>query len=296
MRNPVRRFLGDRVVHREVQGVGLWMPWSHRLPDYAKVAPAYGQNLVRFAQELGSREALALQFVDVGANIGDSTLQVLASTDAQALAIEADPYYLGYLRRNVEPRGADVTVAPVLLTLTQHRATTWSATRSGGTTHFTPDAREDARAGVEQSSPALPVSDLPDAFPQFDRVRLIKSDTDGYDSELIPALARAYAASRPALFFEYDPRLTAEVSGNDVGEVWHQLAALGYEHVAFWDNAGAFLECAGIGRALDIAELRLAGSSSAAYLDVAVVHGLDRPGGESLSALAPATLSRPESP
>ena len=39
----------NRKVVREVQGVRMTLPWSHRLPDYARIGPLYGQNLVRLA-------------------------------------------------------------------------------------------------------------------------------------------------------------------------------------------------------------------------------------------------------
>src|SRR4051794_4587238 len=91
----------DRAVVRDVQGVRMTLPWSHRLPDYARVMPAYGQNLVRLAELLGAGEA-PLTVLDVGANVGDSTLQILSATEATVLCVEADGYFLDYLHRNVD--------------------------------------------------------------------------------------------------------------------------------------------------------------------------------------------------
>jgi nucleoside-diphosphate-sugar epimerase len=56
---------------RDVPGVLLAMPWSHRLPDYARFFPAYGQNLVDLAVGLGEIDK-PLGVMDVGATIGDS--------------------------------------------------------------------------------------------------------------------------------------------------------------------------------------------------------------------------------
>jgi FkbM family methyltransferase len=281
--------LPHRAVHRTVQGVELWMPWSHRLPDYAAVAPAYGQNLVRLAALLTPKnEAPPLKVLDVGANIGDSTKQILAAADARVLAVEADPYYLGYLRRNVGGLG-EVTIAEVLLT-TEDDDSTWTPARRGGTTHFLTSGESVAAgeaASVPQAARSLSVNRLVDAYPEFADIRLVKSDTDGHDVELVPALARAYAGSTPVLFFEFDPKLTRQVAGRDADEVWPALAALGYETVGFWDHAGAPL---GTGSCADAAaraaEYLTAGP--ARYLDVAVVHADDASGRAALAQLLPA--------
>src|SRR6478609_8505601 len=110
----LRRAWPDRVVRREVQGVELFLPWSHRLPDYAERFPAYGQNLVAVAEAVARDEVGPFVMVDVGANVGDSALQVLAKVDARVLCVEGDEYWLDYLHRNVdgEPR---VRIVPALV-------------------------------------------------------------------------------------------------------------------------------------------------------------------------------------
>src|SRR5690242_14860117 len=92
----VRSLAPEREVTRTVQGVELRMPWSHRLPDYAAAVPAYGQNVVRLAEALGGDHTLPV--VDVGANIGDTALQVLHRVDARVLCVEGDPHWLTWLR------------------------------------------------------------------------------------------------------------------------------------------------------------------------------------------------------
>ncbi|MBN9619231.1 MAG: hypothetical protein J0H43_05810, partial [Actinobacteria bacterium] len=71
---PWRRWFGERPVERSVQGVRLTLPWSHMLPDYARVSPQYGQNLVELAAGLGAALGGPLPVLDIGANIGDSAL------------------------------------------------------------------------------------------------------------------------------------------------------------------------------------------------------------------------------
>jgi FkbM family methyltransferase len=242
---PWRRVWGDRTVRRTVQGVPLYMPWSHVLPDYARARSYYGQNLVELAAGLIRHSATPserLTLLDIGANIGDSTLQVLRRVDGTALCVEGDPYWARYLRQNAG-EDARVTIEEVLLTPTD---TGWGdvrAVRDLGTTKFELTAEHDAAA------PRLSVVALHDRHPEFAELSLIKSDTDGFDPMLIVAAAEAWHDSGPTLFFEFDPGLTRQVSEQDPNQVWRELAELGYSRLAIWDNTGDPLGQLEIGQA-----------------------------------------------
>lgn len=271
-----------RPVEREVQGVTMVLPWSHRLPDYAIWGPEYGQNLVRLAEALAQTDPLTV--LDIGANVGDSTLQILNGADGKVLCVEADKAYLEFLHRNVDadPR---ITVVEALLTVDEQVSAT-TAVRSGGTTRFADGSAADAM-------PTVSAAELRRSNPDFDRMRLIKSDTDGYDVTLVPAVAKVWADSRPVLFFEYDPYLT-RIAGNDPEAVWEELASLGYRNVAVWDNGGSVVgrtttAAAGRhGRILDAdSNQRRRGR---AYWDVAVAHEGDTVAAEAFARLVPAEL------
>ena len=122
-------------------------------------------------------------------------------------------------------------------------------------------------------------------------MRLVKTDTDGFDVGLLPALAAAFAGSRPVLFFEYDVRLTRLAApGLDPFAVWGQLAGLGYDLAAVWHNHGHALghaptsAIAAPARTLDPPG---AGRDDPSYWDVAVAHRDDPVGQAALRTLAP---------
>lgn len=272
----VRRLRPDREVVRVVQGVELRLPWSHRLPDYARLAPAYGQNIVALAEALAGIGPL--QLIDVGANVGDTALQVLAAVDGEVLCVEGDPHWLTWLHRNVdrEPR---VTVHSGLLWSGEGRPDL-SPVRRGGTTRFA--------AGSADAAQVITAADLRAAHPGFDRVRLVKSDTDGHDVRLVPALAEAYADEAPVLFFEYDHGLS-RLAGNDPLEVWARLAALGYAEVGVWDNHGAALGRVPLARMAEVAAGLDRARPAWDYWDVAVVHAGDASGLAALTGVLPST-------
>lgn len=277
-------FIRDRVplrkVVRDVQGVRMVLPWSHRLPDYAFHNPNYGQNLVELARLLA--ETSPLTVMDIGANVGDSALQILHAADGKVLCVEGDTAYLEFLHLNVD---ADerITVVEALLAVDDVAERT-KAVRTGGTTRFESGAGDDAMPSV---TPAA----LRAEFPDFTDLRLVKSDTDGYDVLLVPAVAREWADAHPVLFFEYDPYLI-RIAGQDHLQVWEQLRELGYTDVAVWDNGGApvgRMTPETIGERAAVLD-DIPGNRPAArtYWDVALVHADDQLGRAALDQLIPA--------
>lgn len=283
------RWPGRKVV-RTVQGVEMVLPWSHRLPDYTRDGSIYGQNLVRLAERL-AHPGEPLTVLDIGANVGDSALQILHATDARILCVEGDEFYLDFLDINVgkDPR---VTVVPALLAAEEvAEAERMKPVRVGGTTRFTAGTDEDVTKSVT-------VGELRRGHPGFDRLRLAKSDTDGYDVQLIAAIAQTWADCAPVLFFEYDLRLS-RLAGLDPLAVWDRLAALGYEEVAIWDNDGHPLGRVPVGSMTEVSAaidvplrrrpLFAKTPGPVPYWDVALAHRDDKEGLEAIRDLVPSS-------
>jgi FkbM family methyltransferase len=273
-------------VRRRVQGVELYLPWSHRLPDYARSCPTYGQNLVDLAVELSSQQpGVPLQVLDVGANVGDSALQILARTPARVLCVEGDPFWGRFLRRNVEGVEA-VTIVECFLT---DSAFSWSGASpvrtDGTTTHFVPD--------VSTTVEALTVEELRRRHPEFSEVRLIKSDTDGMDVALVPALIDAWRDTRPVTFFEFDPRLARAAGFTDPDQLWPRLADLGYRRAAVWDNGGRPLGQFDVADGAKHSKVLAESPRRLGYhfWDVAVRHGDDAAAASALDRLVPQDFS-----
>lgn len=285
---PWRRLLPDRTVRRHVQGVDLYLPWSHLLPDYARSEPSYGQNLVELAAALADGlpdPELPLRFLDVGANIGDSSAQIIARTGAEALCVEGDPYWARYLRMNLdnEPRA---TIVEALLTGTDGEWSAAAPVREGGTTRFEQDA---ATGGA---FPSITTDALRESHERFSDLRLVKSDTDGFDAILVPAIAKSWSDVGPVLFFEWDPALTRKADPRDPDLVWQALAELGYTDLAIWDNEGAPLGQLPIGEAAERAKVLDQGSARLGYTfwDVAARRGDDAVAAAAFDRLAPGPL------
>jgi len=266
-----RRLAPNRRVVRDVQGVSLLLPWSHRLPDFADRHPTYGRNLVAVAEAIASCTPGRWTMVDVGANVGDSALQVLARVDADVLCVEGDPRWLEYLRFNVA-FDQRISIEPSLVVVDGSNAVL-TPVRSHGTTTFLPGG-----PGRNASIRQVLADELPARHTGLAPVRLVKSDTDGFDTRIVPGLAGAWRDDRPALFFEYDPALSRAAGDPDPSAVWTGLADLGYTDVGVWNNRGEAMMWLDIG-AVQGAETVLdlpQGRRGYHYWDVCVV-GPDDP-------------------
>lgn len=231
--------LPDRPVRRTVQGVSMVVPRRHPLPYFAWDGSPYGQNLVELGRMVtASRGRVTL--LDIGANIGDSTAQVLDASPGEAVCVEPDPQWHRYLQTNALQQGRAVLEPSLLVpTIDATAAETgkgWAPVHhAGGTTRF---ERRDTGRPPHAITPLL----LLERYPQLASVGLIKSDTDGFDPWLIPSVASAFAMSSPILFFEYDPHLALLALPNDApGDIWAALADLGYDGGVVWNNYGELL-------------------------------------------------------
>lgn len=267
----------DRAVRRSVRGIDMVLPRRHILPYMARQGSPYAQNLVDLAAELG-RRIPSLVVLDIGANIGDSALLILDAVDCRIVCIEGDPQWLTYLNKNLgdDPR---VSIEPALVSADSevveivHAAT--------GTSHVVRSADGGTRT--------VPLANLVAKHPSLREVRLVKTDTDGFDVKLALAAAAVFSESRPVIFFEYDPRPTRLLTPElEPSAVWEQLHLAGYQFGVVWTNGGHYL---GSGAVCDFADRsrRLEHPQHQlgyGFWDVAIAHRDDVEGLAALCAMA----------
>lgn len=257
------RFAGwnDAPVTCQIGGIDALLPLSHRLPDYRLRYPWYDTALPRLAMFLAARREQPLVALDIGANVGDTALPLLAQTDCRMIAVEGNPAFLPYLRHNLECFGERAAIVPAFAGTTASGPVALETAR--GTARLVP-----ASAGNADATPFLQLAEIV-ATAAFGVPDLVKTDTDGFDIGIIEAGIDWLAEHRPVLFFEFDPVLTAP-SGADCWGIFAKLAAAGYRSGLAYLNTGEPCRSFALDDASAIAELRtLLCCQTIAYFDIA---------------------------
>lgn len=197
--NPVQRRWRE-VRRREqdhvIAGHPVVLPPGHDLPFYQRRDPTYDAYAGAVLAEIADGVERVM-VIDVGANVGDSTVEALgAAPNITAIAIEGDPAFASYARRNVAQFGdrarvIEGFVGPV-----------------GSRVHFRANASTGGFQGSEADGTEVTDWVTPDALLEdaasFDEV-VWKSDIDGFDVHVLVEHWDVISSACHTLWFEYDP-------------------------------------------------------------------------------------------
>ena len=192
--------------------------------------------------------------VDIGANVGDTAAAISAHRDVPVLCLEADPGYLPYLRRNAKTIGAHIVLEESYIGESSRLLSPCQLQRTVGTTSAAGALRG---GGGEQRMPndkgAISVRRLEDVLKQhalFANAKLIKSDTDGFDFNIIISHADLLSWMKPVVYFEYT--VDSVESAERAAECIKALVRSGYVDFTLFDNYGSMM---GVYDAADFADL-----------------------------------------
>jgi len=222
--------MGDHNVSWELAGRPCILPLSHSLPYILNEHPQYSAAIPRLAHLLTKRMP-GFSMIDVGANIGDTTLMVREVSDCPILSVEGDNRYFSLLQRNIQ----NLSNVSAVRALLGERQETISASLNTA-----------AGTGSLQScekSKALEIRSLDmvlEEFPPFQNARLLKIDTDGYDLKILRGARSLLTNHQPILYFEFDPYFLKQ-TGEEPISAFEFLKDLGYETVIVYDNFGDLL-------------------------------------------------------
>ncbi len=238
---------------------------KHPIEEYLKAHKYYSRNLARIAK-LMERKYPQFSIVDVGANIGD-TIALLRSAGVNQIvyAIEGDPVYFEIMKLNL-PQFKDAEVFLALLG-EENKTEQLYIDKSEGTGKV---ANSFNKVQVEK------LDDIASKY-QFKNIKLLKTDTDGFDLKIIRGSFEIIKVQQPVLFFEYDAVFLEEQNENGA-DIFVQLKRLGYNNALFYDNYGKLLLSLTIDNTATILQLysyMKKREGAFEYFDVCVFHEKD---------------------
>lgn len=228
--NPVGRRIRvwrDREQAHVIGGHPVVLPPAHDLPYYQRRDSTYDSYAGVLLGEL-ARSVQRMLVIDVGANVGDTAVEALAAApNVDVIAIEGDPGFVGYARRNLEQFGARGQVLEGFVGPVGSRV----HFRANGSTGGFQGSESDGTEVTEWITPER----LLETSGTFDEV-VWKSDIDGYDIHVLVAHWETIAAACHTLWFEFDPPGTLGDRG-DITTLIDLLAESGRE-LRIFDNLG----------------------------------------------------------
>jgi FkbM family methyltransferase len=219
----------DPLITYPINGQFLQLPISHALPIVLQRYPDYSQNIARLANCVYAKYP-DLKIIDIGANVGDSVFIIRGKVPCPILCLEGDPGFFKILQNNINDC-ENVVTKQVFIgdnDTTEHK----KLVVVSGTAHFINS--DSTRTEFRKLSSVLKDE------PLFERAKLLKIDTDGFDLAIIRGSADLILVAKPVLFFEYDPFFFKNQQENGVS-IFSLLQTWGYHSIAIYDNFGRYL-------------------------------------------------------
>jgi FkbM family methyltransferase len=223
--NPQRKepVLSGRF-HR-IDQFSLEIPRDHILPVFQQQHQLYDRFLP-FVVAMAPQNSW---IIDVGANVGDTVASVVAKTKASILAIEGHDAYFTYLLHNVSKMPSDIRER-----IRCARVLAGSGELSGTL------VAENGTAKIKESATPANAQRVDDILKEYviqgRDVFLLKTDTDGYDADVLRSAARLLKENSPILYFENQVEASAQVTEYEA--LYRLLAQSGYRHYWVFDNFG----------------------------------------------------------
>lgn len=228
-RDKIRRKLRTDMTAPVDYSVGTFsiaLPPGHMLPEYQRHHPNYDRFLPHLVKHLNDSELV----IDIGANVGDTLAAMFqANKKLRYICIEPDDVFFRYLSENIERinsagQRVDVRAIKALVGKSVPASTLEG---KDGTKHAV--VRADGKFRVE------PLDRLIDQT-EIGSVRLLKSDVDGFDWDVLDSSLGVIQSSKPLVFFELHHDDESQYRGylNSI----NMLEMNGYTDWFIFDNFG----------------------------------------------------------
>jgi FkbM family methyltransferase len=219
-------------------GHRIEFPASHNLPAIMAECPYYEGEIARLAEFLLKTEG-RLVMIDIGANVGDSIARIPSRACGHFLCIEGSPKFFGFLRRNVGDL-ANVRCVNALVTGPDDLAQDAGFIEAAGTAYVAVAERSSSYAAA--NVPRRTLDSILSENEDFVAPNILKTDTDGYDLNVLRGGANLLQTSRPAIHFELSFRHWKNVGGATWKQAADFLCANGYKECLLYDNRGYLVD------------------------------------------------------
>ena len=225
--------MGDPAYRIKIRGIELVLPFSHKLPFYVADYPFYDHLPVRLSAYLREEDGY-LSMVDVGANVGDTILACHERDDDFFLAIEANPEFVLYLKRN-SSRIKNFKLVQAVCSKEDRGMERVKVQAKNGTASIATGANGNLII------PKITLDSILDKDDSDQQCNFLKIDTDGSDFDVIVGAARFIREVKPVILMECD-KFDNKNYIQGYSTVMNIFVEAGYSYVLAYDNYGYLLD------------------------------------------------------
>jgi FkbM family methyltransferase len=209
--------------------------------------------------------------IDIGANVGDTVAVIKSVVDIPVIAVEGDPVSYAFLERNTT-QFSDVALIKEFLgekretIKVQLEKAGWNATLVPAKDH-----------GQELTLKTLDEVLIEKNLAQ-QNIKLLKLDTEGFDTIILRGATELINTHHPVLYFEFN-RSNMDAIGEDGLSTLFAFANEGYDSVLLYDNKGRYMMHTLLRDKKTLEQLHFYAeedNSQIAYYDVCLFHNSDR--------------------
>jgi FkbM family methyltransferase len=207
-----------------IDDVPVVLPAGHLLDWYQCLHPRYDRFLSVLAGEMTPDSVV----LDIGANIGDSAVPFLRR-GMRTWCVEPAAEFLDYLHRNLKGNDYDRLAVVIDRLITSSTSPLGLKVERGTAFVSSPQSGENIDRTMTLNA----------LLEKMGGVDLIKSDTDGFDHDVLNSGQEQIGRFKPLLYFE-----NTVDDQNQAGyeALYQRLDALGYDRIVLFDNRGNVLQ------------------------------------------------------
>lgn len=212
-----------------------------------------------------------LWVIDIGANVGDTIAIIKSALEVPVIGIEGDPVSFRFLEANTK-QFQNVVILKEFLG-EKRQTLRVELEKSGWNTTLIPTEHTGQELSLKTLDEVLEENQL-----LTQNLKILKIDTEGFDTIILRGATGLLQKHSPVLFFEYNKTNMDAIAENGLSTLL-SLEQYGYSYVIFFDNYGRYLLSTPINQHELIKQLHHYSDdnhSRIGYYDVCLFHNNDR--------------------
>ncbi|MCW3087901.1 MAG: methyltransferase, FkbM family [Sediminibacterium sp.] len=247
----------------------LDMPGNNPHISNYKYEPQVNSQLGRLALAIAKKYP-GLTAIDIGANVGDTIAVIKTVIDIPVIGIEGDPISYSFMERNTRQFAG---ISLIKEFLGEKKETVQVAMEKGGwNTTLVPSKDSGHMLTLQTLDEVLANNGLMER-----ELKLLKIDTEGFDTIILRGATGLMQQHKPVLYFEFN-RSNMDAISEDGLATLLSLENFGYHTLTFFDNKGRYFLSTRLDQRELINQLHYyanESNSEIAYYDVCLFHDDD---------------------